>query len=316
MLQYLLSRLTWSLILLVAMTGLVYLLIGMVPGDAIDLYVDPSLSEADRARFREALGLDQPVFIQYAKWFGQLLQGNLGYSFHTGEPVSVRILERLGATLSLAAAALFLTLACAIPLGVASASRPHGWSDRFAALLGLAGLSTPSFFLGLMLIYLFALRLDWLPIGGVESIGGEGGLGDKLRHLALPSVVLALYLIGPMMRQLRAALIDVLHQDFVRTAMAKGLSPVVVFYKHALRNALIPVITLVGLELPYLLGGALVVEQVFNWPGLGKLILEAIFQRDYPVVMGMVLVSGLAVQIGAILTDLGYLWADPRIRRS
>ena len=119
-----------------------------------------------------------------------------------------------------------------------------------------------------------------------------------------------------MMRQLRAALLDVLHQDFVRTAMAKGLSPVVVFYKHALRNALIPVITLVGLELPYLLGGALVVEQVFNWPGLGKLILEAIFQRDYPVVMGMVLVSGLAVQIGAILTDLGYLWADPRIRRS
>lgn len=316
MFEYLVSRVTWTLILLLVMSGVVYLLIGLVPGDAMDLFVDPTLSEADRARFRQALGLDQPVHIQYGKWLGQVLRGNLGFSFYTGQPVIQRIGERFGATFTLALSALIVTLIFAIPLGVAAASRPHGLCDRLAGFVGLLGLSTPSFFLALLLIYLFALRLGGLPIGGLERIGGGGGLVDRLRHLVLPTVVLSLYMLGPMMRQLRAAMIEALQQDYIRTAMAKGLAPFWVLYKHALRTALIPVITLVGLELPYLLGGALVVEQVFNWPGLGKLTLEAVFQRDYPVIMAMVLVSGLTVQIGAILTDLGYLVADPRIRRS
>src|SRR5690606_4657339 len=316
MFPYLVSRVTWTLILLLVMSGVVYLLLGLVPGDAMDLFVAPTLSEADRARFRQALGLDQPVHIQYGKWLGQVLRGNLGFSFYTGQPVVQRIGERFGATFTLASSALIVTLIFAIPLGVAAASRPHGLSDRLAGLVGLLGVSTPSFFLGLLLIYVFALRLGWLPIGGLERIGGGGGLSDRLRHLVLPTVALSLYMLGPMMRQLRAAMIEALQQDYIRTALAKGVSPFWVLYKHALRTAFIPVITLVGLELPYLLGGALVVEQVFNWPGLGKLTLEAVFQRDYPVIMAMVLVSGLTVQIGAILTDLGYLVADPRIRRS
>ncbi len=245
-----------------------------------------------------------------------MLRGNLGFSFYTGQPVIQRIGERFGATFTLALSALIVTLIFAIPLGVAAASRPHGLCDRLAGFVGLLGLSTPSFFLALLLIYLFALRLGGLPIGGLERIGGGGGLVDRLRHLVLPTVVLSLYMLGPMMRQLRAAMIEALQQDYIRTAMAKGLAPFWVLYKHACGTVLIPVITLVGLELPYLLGGALVVEQVFNWPGLGKLTLEAVFQRDYPVIMAMVLVSGLTVQIGAILTDLGYLVADPRIRRS
>ncbi|MEJ5199083.1 MAG: ABC transporter permease [Anaerolineae bacterium] len=314
MTKYILRRLLIAIPVLFGVTVIAYFIMTLAPGDAVDMLVDPGLSPQDIALKKQALGLDQPVFVQYVKWLGQLVQGNLGYSFNNRRPVTERIGERLGSTLTLAFSALFFSYLLAIPIGVLAAVRQYSIWDYIATVFSFLGVSVPSFFFGLLLIYFFALKLDWFPTGGTHTIGAPFSLADRLSHLILPMTVLSLQNIGAVMRYTRSSMLDVIHQDYIRAARAKGLQERVVLFRHALRNALIPVITLAGLQFPFLLGGAIITEQIFNWPGMGRLAVEAITQRDYPTIMGINLLAAVMVIIGNLLADVMYGVVDPRIR--
>ncbi|MDR7555633.1 MAG: ABC transporter permease [Armatimonadota bacterium] len=311
--RYLARRALVTLPILLGITVLSYLIMSLTPGDPVTMLINPSMSEADIEIKRRALGLDQPVYVRYVKWLGELLQGNLGYSFSSGAPVARRIGERLGPTLLLTGTALTLSYLIAVPTGVLVAVRRYTWIDYLATFLAFLGISLPTFFLGLAGIYVFALRLRWLPTGGTMTLGGEGGVLDLLWHLVLPASVLAVAGAGALMRYVRSSMLEVLGQDYVRTARAKGLAEGLVLRRHALRNALIPVVTLAGLQLPALLAGAVITEQIFEWPGMGRLTIEAINQRDYPVLMGITLITALLVAAGNLLADLTYAYIDPRI---
>ncbi len=311
--RYLARRALVTLPILLGITVLSYLIMSLTPGDPVTMLINPSMSEADIEIKRRALGLDQPVYVRYVKWLGELLQGNLGYSFSSGAPVARRIGERLGPTLLLTGTALALSYLIAVPTGVLVAVRRYTWIDYLATFLAFLGISLPTFFLGLAGIYVFALRLRWLPTGGTMTLGGEGGVLDLLWHLVLPASVLAVAGAGALMRYVRSSMLEVLGQDYVRTARAKGLAEGLVLRRHALRNALIPVVTLAGLQLPALLAGAVITEQIFEWPGMGRLTIEAINQRDYPVLMGITLITALLVAAGNLLADLAYAYIDPRI---
>jgi peptide/nickel transport system permease protein len=242
------------------------------------------------------------------------MHGNLGYSISNRVPVTARIGERVGPTLTLTLTALVMSYAIAVPVGMIAATRRYTWIDYVATFLAFLGISLPTFFLGLAGIYVFALRLRWLPVGGTETLGGEGGLLDLAHHLVLPATVLAVAGAGALTRYVRSSLLEVLGQDYVRTARAKGLGERIVVRHHALRNALIPVITLAGLQIPALLAGAVITEQVFQWPGMGRLTIEAINQRDYPVLMGITLATAVLVAVGNLMADIAYSAVDPRIR--
>jgi peptide/nickel transport system permease protein len=299
---------------LLGVTIITYIIISLAPGDAVDLMADPNISVADLAQRRHDLGLDQPKLVRYAKWLGGLVQGDLGYSFYTKQPVAQRIGQRMGPTLTLSLAALFLAYLVAIPFGVISATRQYSGLDYGSTLFALIGVSIPAFFLGLILIYAFSLKLNLLPVSGMNTLGASGGALDLLKHLLLPAIVLSASTMGSVFRYTRSAMLDVVRQDYIRTARAKGIAERIVIYKHALRNALIPVITLLGLQLPGLLGGAVITEQVFRWPGMGLLSIEAITQRDYPVLMGLNLMAAVLVVLGGFLSEALYSWTDPRIR--
>jgi peptide/nickel transport system permease protein len=312
--RYLVRRLLVTIPILFGITVMSYFIMSLTPGDPVRMLISPGMSEADVEIQRRALGLDQPVYIRYAKWLNELRRGNLGYSFNTGAPVTRRVGERVGPTLKLTISALVLSYLIAIPIGVVVAYRRYTWIDYVATFFAFLGISLPTFFLGLVGIYIFALRFRWLPVGGTMTLGGDGGLLDGLLHLVLPASVLAVAGAGALTRYVRSSMLEVLSQDYVRTARAKGLIDRIVLQKHALRNALIPVITLAGLQLPALLAGAVITEQVFEWPGMGRLTIEAINQRDYPVLMGITLVTALLVLAGNLLADLTYSLVDPRIR--
>lgn len=314
MFTFIIRRLIWFIPLLIGVTLVSYLIITLAPGDAVDSMINPGMSPADRLAQKHALGLDRPFYIQYFAWLGQLFRGNLGYSFLTFQPVSERIAERILPTVGLMGAALLLAYVIAIPIGVLSATRQYSLIDYSGTVLAFAGVSLPSFFLGLGGIYLFGLKLGWLPTGGMRSLGSGGGIGDLLAHLVLPAVVLSLVNMGSLVRYTRSSMLDVIRQDYVRTARSKGLTEKVVIYRHALRNALIPVITLIGLQLPQLLGGAVITEQVFGWPGMGRLTIEAIGQRDYPLLMGLTLLTAILVLVGNLIADVLYAVVDPRVR--
>jgi peptide/nickel transport system permease protein len=314
MTKYVLRRLLISIPVLFGVTVIAYFIMTLAPGDAVDMLIDPGLSPEDIALKKQALGLDQPVVVQYVRWLGQLAQGNLGYSFNNRRPVTERIGERLGSTLTLAFSALLFSYLLAIPIGVLAAVRQYSIWDYIATVFSFLGVSVPSFFFGLLLIYFFALKLDWFPTGGTHIIGAPFSLADRFAHLILPMTVLSLQNIGAVMRYTRSSMLDVIHQDYIRAARAKGLRERVVLFRHALRNALIPVITLAGLQFPFLLGGAIITEQIFNWPGMGRLAVEAITQRDYPTIMGINLLAAIMVIIGNLLADVMYGVVDPRIR--
>lgn len=316
MLRYVIKRLLIALPVILGVTVIAYFVISLAPGDAVDLMVDPNISAEDMELRREALGLNDPVPVQYAKWLNQLLHGNLGYSFLNGEPVAGRIADRMGPTLALSVAALVVAYLVAIPIGVISATRQYSAIDYLSSVLALIGVSVPNFFLGLGLIYIFSLTLHWLPVSGMRTLGAAETMGDYILHMILPVLVLSAQFMGSVTRYTRSSMLDVVRQDYMRTARAKGLSERVVIYKHALRNALLPVITLLGLQIPNLLGGAIVTEQVFSWPGMGLLTIEAINQRDYPVLMGITLLAAILVVIGGLLADVMYSIVDPRIRYS
>jgi peptide/nickel transport system permease protein len=299
--------------ILLGITVLSYLILALTPGDPVEMLISPGQSAEDVAIKRKAFGLDQPVYVRYVKWLGELIRGNLGYSFSTGAPVTKRVGERIVPTLKLTGAALLMSYVIGIPVGVLAAAKRYSAVDYLATVLTFLGISLPTFFLGLAGIYVFALRLRWLPVGGTMTLGGEGGFLDGLLHLALPATVLAVAAAGLVTRYVRSSMLEVMGQDYVRTARAKGVAEALVMRRHALRNALIPVITLAGLQIPALLAGAVITEQVFEWPGMGRLTIEAINQRDYPVLMGITLIAAVLVAIGNLLADIAYAVVDPRI---
>lgn len=316
MLRYLAKRLLIALPVILGVTIINYFIISMAPGDAVDLLVDPNTSQADIAAKRESLGLNDPIPVRYVRWLGELGHGNLGYSFLNGQPVTQRIAERVGPTLGLSLFALVIAYIVAVPVGVLSATRQYSLVDYLSSILAMIGVSIPNFFLGIGLIYVFSLKLNLLPVSGMQTLGADPSFIDTLKHMILPAIVLSSATMGSVTRYTRSSMLDVVRQDYMRTARAKGLKDKVVIYKHALRNALLPVITLLGLQIPALLGGAIITEQVFSWPGMGRLSIDAITQRDYPVLMGVNLLAAILVVAGGLIADSLYSVADPRIRYS
>jgi len=302
--NFLVSRLLAAAVVVLGVTCLVFLLIHLVPGDPVDVMLGETAHPVDRAALRVSLGLDQPLAVQLYRYLERLLHLDLGTSLHTRQPIAGMLAERLPATLELAAAALMLALAIALPLGVMAAIHRNKPWDTGAMGFSLLGVSIPNFWLGPMLILVFSLWLGCTPVSGREGAGS----------LLLPAVTLGTALAAVLARMVRSSLLEVLGEDFVRTARAKGLPERVVIWRHALGNAWLPVITLLGLQLGALLGGAVITETVFSWPGIGSLMVESIQKRDYPVVQACVLIISLAYVLVNTLTDLVYAWIDPRIR--
>jgi len=314
MTQYILRRVLVSIPVLLGITIVAYFIMTLVPGNFVDTFVSPNMTETDIRLMEEKLNLDKPVYLQYLGWLRNILSGNLGYSFVTRGPVTDRIIDRAGATLVLAASAVFLSYLIGIPLGVLSAVRQYSVVDWAATFVSFVGVSAPSFFVGLIGIYVFSLRLNLLPSGGRRTMGMDFSLMDQMRHLILPATVLAWGYSSRVLRYVRSSMLDVIHQDYVQTARSKGLREYYLVFRHALPNALTPVITLFGLQFPMLLGGAVITETVFSWPGLGRLAVESIHKRDYPVIMAIILVAAVMVLIGNLLADVLYGVVDPRIR--
>ncbi|TGU99686.1 ABC transporter permease [Mesorhizobium sp. M00.F.Ca.ET.151.01.1.1] len=262
---------------------------------------------------RGELGLDQPVYIQYLHWIGQILHGNLGRSFVNGRSVGDIIVERLPMTLELMGVALLVAFVIGTTLGVISALRQYKLTDYSLTLAGFVGVSIPDFFMGLLLVYVFALELRWLPSSGISTAGENFSLLDNLRHLVLPAAALALFRAAIFMRYARAGMLEVLNQSYMRTAKAKGLKPRTITLRHGLRNALIPLVTVFGLALPTLFGGSVVIETIFQWPGIGLMFIDSVVNRDSPVIMGYVLITAIIVMLANLGTDLAYSVLDPRV---
>jgi peptide/nickel transport system permease protein len=313
--RYLVRRVLQTVVLLLVVSLVVFALVTQAPGGP-GILLDRNMGPAEIAQMRAILGLDQPLHVQYLRWLGQVLRGNLGVSYQAGVPVLEIIGQMLPNTLLLSAAALLLSLVVAIPAGVVSAARPGSTTDHAVTLLALFGISVPTFWYGLMLIVLFAVVLGWLPPGGMQTIGAPPSVGDLARHLLLPAVVLGTANMALFARYTRSSTMAELGQDYVRTARAKGLPERAVLYRHALRNALLTIVTVVGLQLPRLVAGAAITETVFAWPGMGSLAVRAAFERDYPMIMGITLVISAAVAASSLLVDLLYGWIDPRIRQA
>ncbi|AZR82010.1 nickel ABC transporter permease [Thiomicrospira sp. S5] len=304
MIQYLI-RLVGSVVLITwVVSSLVFLLIHLVPGDPVAVMLGDWASPADEALLRKQLGLDLPIWQQYLHYMGGLLHGDLGQSLFYQQPVSNLIAERFSYTLKLTVMALLIAVLIAFPLGFWAARRAGHWPDYVSMTVSLLGVSIPNFWLGPMLILIFAIGLAWLPVSGAEQPWSW----------VLPAVTLGTALAAILARMLRASLLEVFHEDFIRTAQAKGLPPRAVFGKHALRNALLPVVTILGLQLGTLLGGAVITEVVFDWPGLGQLLVDSIQRRDYPVVQACILIISVAYITVNGLTEVVYAWLDPRIR--
>ncbi len=315
MTRFLLARLLQALLVLAAMSFMVHGLIGLMPGDPIDLMIsaNPKLTAADAAHLRQLYGLDLPIGQRYLNWLAAVARGDLGYSRLYHQPVADVLLPRLGNTLVLMALALALALAVAIPAGVQAARRAGSALDRGITLACFAGISLPPFWLALLLMLAFAVGLGWLPAGGMASLAAGAGWTDGLRYLVLPVATLALAGVAGYTRYVRAAMVEVLRLDCIRTARAKGLPESRVIWHHALRNALVPVVTILGLEFGNLFSGALVTETMFSWQGMGKLIYDSIMGNDYNVALIALLLATAMVLLGNFLADLGYAVLDPRM---
>ncbi len=305
MLKFSLRRILYVLPSLFGVMTLSFLLIHLVPGDPIDFVLGETAEMRDKEALREELGLNQPLAAQYVQYLTKLVRLDLGRSLHTRTPVFSEISGRFSATAELSFAALTLALLWGLPLGVWSAVRRGSWRDRLSGGLSLLGMSVPGVFLGPALIYIFAMRLDWLPVSE------RGGLD----HLLLPALSLALPLGAVIVRMTRTAMLEVINEDYIRTAHSKGLGENKIYFKHALRNAMIPIVTIIGLQLGALLTGTVITETIFDWPGLGTLLFNSIQRRDYPVVQGCVLFVACVYVLVNLLTDLSYGVVNPRIRQ-
>lgn len=317
--RFIFRRLLQLIPLLIGVSLISFFVMHLAPGDPTALFTDPNIDPADLARIRANWGLDKPIIVQYFYWLGNALRGDFGTSYTTGRPVISEVLERLPATLLLMIPSFIITFLITIPLGVISAVKKGTWFDNVVTVLSFAGMATPSFWLGLMLMLLFAVHLDWLPaVGMYDPLLRDQGLvargWDVFRHMILPLTTMTILSLAGITRYQRASMLEVLNQDYIRTARAKGLPERIVIYKHALRNSLIPIVTILGLSLPGLFGGAFIIETIFAWPGMGRLGVMAVFQRNYPLIMGIVILSALLIMLGNLFADIGYALVDPRIR--
>ncbi len=325
MLQYILRRLFSLTFILLGVSVLVFMLVHLAPGDPIRIMLGEEATVADVERLNRVYGFDQPLPVQYVRWLGQALQGDLGTSIRQNLPVTTIILERMPATIELSLWSLVIAIGVGIPLGVLSAVRRNTWVDFGSMFVALVGVAAPNFWVGLILLSQIALHVAWLPIGGrgpafddalVALVTRFDGvpMWDHLRFVILPALALGTSLMAVITRLTRSSLLEVLGRDYVRTARAKGLRGLKVVYGHALKNALLPVITVVGVQFGALLGGAIVIEVVYSWPGVGRLIVNAISQRDFPVVQGSVLMLAVVFAVVNLVVDLSYSLVNPRIR--
>ncbi len=312
MLTFVARRLLATVPLLFAVSLVVFAVVHVLPGDPAVLFLGEEATPETLARFRTRLGLDRPLVVQYADWLWRALRGDLGRSLRTNQPVTDAILERLPVTLELLAAALVISLAIAVPMGILSAIKRNSGVDLLGTVFALIGFSLPGFWLGIILIYAFALVLRWLPPSGFVPLAS--GVSANLASLALPAVTLGTALAAVVTRQLRSGMLEVLRQDYVRTARAKGLPPRRVVGRHALKNALIPVVTVVGLQVGGLLGNTIITETLFALPGVGRLMIDAIFSRDFFVVQGVILFLAVGYVLSNLAVDILYSYLDPRIR--
>lgn len=322
MLRYAASRLFQGLALVLAVVVLNFVLVHAAPGDPVETIAGASggMSPELMAQLRTQYGLDKPLPVQLGVYLSKVLQGDLGYSYFFNLPVTAMIAERVPATLLLVLSSVLLAFTVGTALGVLSSRKPNGMLSQFITVLSMVGFAAPVFWVGIMLVILFASVLPILPVAGMRSIDSTGGgikdVIDVLHHLVLPTVTLSLVYLAQYSRLARSSMLDVLGSDFIRTARAKGLAERVVLYKHALRNALLPVVTVLGLQFGNVLAGAILVETVFNWPGLGRLAFDSVLRRDYPTILGVLLFSSVVVVVMNQITDLCYRIIDPRIKTS
>lgn len=314
MLAYIARRLAMVIPVLIGISLVVFLMISLIPGDPASAILGAYATPANVAQLRAQLGLDQPLLVQYVLWIQGVVQGDFGWSYSLSRPVFDEVLERYFPTLLLAGTALVLCAIFGILAGVVAAVRQYGWQDQLITLLVLVGISTPSFFLGLLLIMWFAVGLGWFPSGGMYSLFGDEGWRDLLHHLVLPAITLAVVATAVLARLTRANMLEVLRQDYVRTARAKGLSERRVIARHAFRNAVVNVIPIIGIQAGFVFGGAVYIETVFQWPGIGRMLVDAISTRDILLVQGGVLLVAVTYVLINLLTDVIQVALDPRIR--
>lgn len=317
MTRYLLERLVVSVITLLGISVLLFFVLRALPGDPVEIMIDPMSFSGDReaavAAMRARLGLDQSLPSQYFGWMSEVLRGNLGFSISRRRPVADLMLDRLFPTLRLMGGALFVAIVLAVPAGLLAAMRNKSATDYGISVVSLVSISVPSFFVGLLGIYIFGIRLGLLPTSGMNSSMGSG-LRDSLRHLVLPASILGFSLMGPYVRYIRAAVLDTLSRDFLTAARAKGLSSGAIIRRHVMRNSLTPLVTVVAIQVPVLFAGAVVIETLFAWPGMGRLAIEAILVRDYPILLAFVMTVSVLVLVSNFIADILYAVIDPRVR--
>lgn len=313
MLKYIIKRLLIAIPVLIGITILDYAIMSLA-GSPLEMMLGPKTSEAALEAKAIQLGLDKPFYVQYFVWLKNVLNGNLGYSVKSYQPVSQIIGSHLGPTILLMGTSMLVGLGFAIPIGIYSAIHRYSKRDYALVTMSFFGTSIPSFFLSLIFIYFFTVKLGWLPSSGIKTAGGDGGWVDLIEHMVMPVLVLAISIAGSNLRYVRSAVLEILQKDYVRTARSKGIGRFLTINKHALRNALIPIITVIGMQIPTLFGGAVIVEQVFSWPGLGLITMNAIMNRDYPVIMGVALLTAVVVLMANLITDILYAMVDPTIK--
>lgn len=316
MFTYAIKRLLASLPILFFVTVIIFALVEFAPGDIADHFINPEINYSPEAiqQIRARYGLDQPAPVRYVRWLENVAQGDLGYSFVSGEPVARMIARRFNNTIILMGTALVLGLITGILLGIFTGLRQYSLWDYSLTTLSFLGISMPAFITGILALYIFSIQLQWFPAGGIRPVGVDASFLVRAHYLALPSLVLTLSLGATFMRYTRFSVLEVMHSDFVRTARSKGLAERFVTYSHIMPNAILPVITVIGLSLPALVVGAVFTETIFSWPGMGTLYLTAVNARDVPLIMGLNLVITVMVLLANLITDIAYGIVDPRIR--
>lgn len=310
--RYIIKRLLIAIPVLIGITLIDFLIMNLA-GNPLEMLMGPRISETAIASRALELGLDKPLLVRYFIWLGQVFQGNLGFSIKSYEAVSAMIAAHLKPTLLLSGSALLLSLIIAIPCGIYSAVNQYSVADYVIVGFSFLNISIPSFFLALVLVSIFSVTLGWLPSSGMYTLGAARSFGDTLSHLILPLIVLSASLVGNNIRYIRSGMLEILQSNYLRTAKSKGIGQRKVIGKHAFRNALITIVTVIGMQIPMVFGGSVIVEQVFAWPGLGLMTMSAILARDYPVIMGVALLAAVVVQASNLITDILYFLIDPTI---
>lgn len=316
--QYITRRLLQMIPVLIGVSFLIFMIFAISPGDFVSGMINPHMSAAKEQQIRHLYGLDKPKIVQYFIWLKNAVSGNLGNSYKFSQPVTTVINTYLWNSFYLQLVAFILSIVLAIPIGVLSATKQYSFFDSFFTLFALVGISIPTFFFGLLLINYLSANLGWFPVSGMVATGsnstGITRFMDVLHHMVLPCLVLTFASIAGFVRYVRTSMLEVIRQDYIRTARSKGLSEKVVIYKHALRNGMIPIVTLIGMSIAGLFGGAIITEQIFGWPGIGKVTMEAIYARDYPLLMGINMLLAVLTLLGNLFADVCYALVDPRVR--